>query len=273
MIVEYAFAKLNLALDVVRKRNDGFHDLKMIMVPLELSDILTFEESEDIILESSVSIENNAILKTVHLIKEMFNVTEGVKIKLEKRIPIGAGLGGGSADIAATVRGLNQLWNLSLSTKTLEEICLKLGSDTLFCLHNKTAYVYGRGDNMLFIPAPPIKSVFLIYPEISVSTKEVFSNHQIEFNPKMFNQLFTLYVNEKYQAFFKKTYNVLTKTTHKLYPEISQLERKILKISKNARMSGSGSTVYIPVFNEKEDKITKKCEKLPYKVLKIQVKR
>lgn len=126
---------------------------------------------------------------------------------------------------------------------------------------------------MLFIPTPPIKSVFLVYPEISVSTKEVFSNHQIVFNPKKFNQLFTLYVNEKYQAFFKKTYNVLTETTHKLYPEISHLERKILKINKNSRMSGSGSTVYIPVFKENEDKIAKKCEKLPYKVLKTQVKR
>lgn len=127
MIVEYAFAKLNLALDVVRKRNDGFHDLKMIMVPLELSDILTFEESKEIILESNVSIENNAILKTVHLMKEMFNVTDGVKIKLDKRIPIGAGLGGGSADIAATVRGLNQLWNLDFIHQDIRRDLPKVG--------------------------------------------------------------------------------------------------------------------------------------------------
>ncbi|OHE24802.1 MAG: 4-(cytidine 5'-diphospho)-2-C-methyl-D-erythritol kinase, partial [Tenericutes bacterium GWA2_35_7] len=133
MIVEKAYAKINIALDVVRKRKDGYHDLKMIMIPLELHDVITFSHHDkDIILNSEVPIENNAIIKTAKLIKSMFDVKQGAIITLEKHIPIGAGLGGGSADIAATIRGLNQLWELDLSTEKQEEIALKLGSDTLF---------------------------------------------------------------------------------------------------------------------------------------------
>lgn len=273
MVIEKAYAKLNLALDVVRKRKDGYHDLKMIMIPLELYDELLFEENEEIILESNMDIENNAILKTIHLIKETCQVNKGVKITLDKKIPIGAGLGGGSADIAATIRGLNQLWHLNLSHQELEEMALKLGSDTLFCLYNKSAYVYGRGENMLYIPTPPIKRIYVIYPEVAVSTKKVFENHTIEFNPYKFNRLFTFYVNEKFNLFFKRAYNVLTETTLKVYPEIARLKRDVTKLSKLARMSGSGSTFYIPVFKEKEHKIAKKIAKLPYKVLETEVKR
>ena len=273
MIIEHAYAKLNLALDVVRKRKDGFHDLKMIMIPLELCDVLSFEENEDIILESNIEIENNAILKTVRLIKDTFHINQGVKITCDKKIPIGAGLGGGSADIAATIRGLNRLWNLELSNQSLEEIALKLGSDTLFCLYNKSAYVYGRGENILYIPLPPIKDIYIVYPDISVSTKDVFTNHEITFDPYKFNRLFTLYVNEKFSLFFRRSYNVLTETTIKLYPEMAQLKRDIMKLSKLSRMSGSGSTFFIPVFKENEHKIAKKIAKLPYKVLKTQVKR
>lgn len=273
MIIEHAYAKLNLALDVVRKRKDGYHDLKMIMIPLELCDELTFEESDEIILVSSIEIEHNAILKTVNLMKEMYQITKGAKITLDKKIPIGAGLGGGSADIAATIRGLNQLWNLELSKQSQEEIALKLGSDTLFCLYNKPAYVYGRGENLLYISTPPIKDIYVFYPEIQASTKDVFANHTIIFDPLKFNRLFTLYVNEKYKSFFKKSYNVLTETTVKLYPEIELLKRDVTKLSKLARMSGSGSTFFIPVFKENERKIIKKIAKLPYNVLKTQVKR
>lgn len=272
MIVEKAYAKVNLALDVVRKRNDGYHDLKMIMVPLELHDILSFELHNDIVLESNIDIEDNAIVKTVKLMQQTYNVSQGVKITLEKNIPIGAGLAGGSADIAATLRGVNRLWDLNLEMNILEEIALKLGSDTLFCLHNKAAYVYGRGENMLFIASPPIQSIYLIDSGIHVSTKEVFEHHVVQHELKKFNRLFTLYVNEKYQQFFKLSYNVLTKTTKKLYEEVAHVEKQVKKISPLARMSGSGSIFYIPIFKENERKIAKKIENLPFSVVKSSVK-
>ena len=182
MIKEFAHAKINLALDVVRKRKDGYHELQMIMVPIDLFDTLEFELADKITLESDISIENNAVIKAAKLMQTRFNINKGVKIKLSKKIPIGAGLGGGSADIAATLRGLNQLWELNLELEDLEELALALGSDTLFCLHNKPALVYGRGENLLFIDTPKIESIYLLISDINVSTANVFKNHKEKYN-------------------------------------------------------------------------------------------
>ncbi len=273
MIVEHAYAKVNLALDVVRKRMDGYHDLKMIVLPLTLSDELTFEHADELTLESDVFIEQNAIMKTAQLMQEIFHVTQGAKITLTKKIPIGAGLGGGSADIAATLRGLNTLWGLHLSLAELEPHALKLGSDTLFCLHNKPAYVYGRGDHVLFVAAPPLSAIYLVYPDLHVSTKTVFMKHEVQHQPKKFNRLFTLYNNEKYAEFFKKTYNDLTITTQRVYPELMAFHRTMKKISPFARMSGSGSTYFIPTFRGNHSKIARKIEKLGYIPIKTDVKR
>lgn len=272
MITEKAYAKINLALDVVRKRIDGYHDLKMIMVPLELHDVLTFENSLEMLLISNVDIENNAIIKTVQLVKDTFNIQKNVKIVLDKQIPIGAGLAGGSADIAATLRGLNRLWELELSMKQLEELALQLGSDTVFCLHNKPAYVYSRGESMLYIATPQINHLYIVYPDVQVSTKRVYENHEIHYRPKRFNRLFTFYVNDQMNEFFKNAYNVLTETTMKLYPELQKFKNDIRKLSHLGRMSGSGSTFYIPVFKENDLKLVKKIQKLGYKVFKTTIK-
>ncbi len=222
MIKELAYAKINLALDVVGKRSDGYHELKMIMIPINLHDVLTFEKDDFIHLDSNLFIENNAILKTAFKMKEQYHVLSGAHIKLTKNIPIGGGLAGGSADIAATIRGLNQLWELNLSLPNMETIALSLGSDTLFCLHNRPAYVHGRGENILFIKTPPIKSIYLFPSPINVSTKKIFENHQISYHIHRFDRLFKRYVNEKYRSFFKRTYNSLTKTTLTCYPELKE---------------------------------------------------
>jgi len=129
MVIEKAYAKLNLALEVVGKRSDGYHELKMIMIPLELHDTLTFKKSDDIQLNANIDIKNNAILKTIEYMKKKYKVNNGVFVDLDKRIPIGAGMGGGSADISATLRGLNRLWDLNLSLKDLEVDANHLGSD------------------------------------------------------------------------------------------------------------------------------------------------
>jgi len=273
MLMEYAYAKVNLTLDVVKKRPDGYHDLKMIMLPLTLADELTFELSDDIHLLCDVNIEQNAVLKAAQLLKETYHITQGATITLKKKIPIGAGLGGGSADIAATLRGLNVLWDLQLSLAELEPLALKLGSDTLFCLYNKPAYVYGRGDHLLFVDAPPLSAIYLIHPDLHVSTKTVFMKHEVMHQPKKFNRLFTLYNNEKYHEFFKKTYNDLTLTTQRIYPELMAFHRVMKKVSPLARMSGSGSTYFIPVFHSNHHKIGQKIEKLGYIPVKTDVKR
>jgi len=258
MIKEIANAKINLALDVVSKREDGYHDLKMIMMPIELHDTLIFEDSKQIELISNIDIPNNGVLKAAELMKTHFNVLLGARITLEKNIPIGAGLGGGSADIAATLRGLARLWKLDVTMKDLNDLALKLGSDTLFCLFNQTAYVYGRGEHLLFVKTPPIEKIFLFTSPINVSTKYVFENHIISTSKHRFDRLFKLFINEKYNRFIKKTYNNLTKTTLSLYPQLVDLDNRIKKLRKPYLMSGSGSTFYITSFDQEINDFSEK---------------
>ena len=258
MINELAYAKINLLLDVEKKRADGFHDLKMIMIPIELHDELTFESNKNIVLNSNINIKNNLVLRTAQFIKEKYSVQSGVKITLTKNIPIGAGLGGGSADVAATIRGLNLLWDLKLEYKEMEELALSLGSDTLFCLYNKPAFVYGRGENMFAIDSPKIESIYLFPSTVHVSTKTVFENHVVNHHPRKFNRLYINFLNQKFRVFFKKTYNHLLKTTLNCYPELKKHYQAIKQIDKRAFMTGSGSTFYILSFQENDEQLREK---------------
>lgn len=272
MIKENAYAKINLALDVVKKRTDGYHELQMIMIPIDLHDSLVFENHEDIILESNVEIENNSIIKTAQRMKLLYNVSQGAKITLEKKIPIGAGLGGGSADIAATLRGLNQLWKLNLELEDLEEIALELGSDTLFCLYDKPALVYGRGENLLYVDMPNIESIYLIISDVNVSTANVFSHHKIKYRSKQFDKLFRSYLNQKYNLFFKKTYNKLTQTTLKCYPTLKRVYKEAKSVDSHVLMSGSGSTFFILPIKQNEMVLENKFNKYGIHYLKTRPK-
>lgn len=268
MITEYAYAKINLALEVVKKRVDGYHDLNMIMIPIDLHDILTFEESDQTTLNTSIEISDNAILKTISYFKNKYKIDKNVKVTLEKNIPIGAGLGGGSADISATLRGLNQLWSQGLSLKDLEEDANALGSDTLFCLYNKPAYVYSRGDQLRFIEPIEDINIYLLYPNIEISTKDIFKNHKIGHKNRHFNELLETFENKNYQKFFRKTFNDLHKTAISNSILLKKYYKSIKKINKNAYMSGSGSTHFFIEFDKKSDKIVKKLDKFNIKYIK-----
>jgi 4-diphosphocytidyl-2-C-methyl-D-erythritol kinase len=272
MIKEKAYAKINLALDVVGKRADGYHDLKMIMMPIDLHDILEFELSDHLTLVSNVEIDDNAIIHAAQKLKALYKVQQGATIKLTKNIPIGAGLGGGSADIAATLRGLNRLWELKLKVNELEEIALSLGSDTLFCLYNKTAYVYGRGENLLYVHKPDIDEIYLVTSDISSSTKTIFENHIIKYKDKQFDRLFKLYLNEKYNVFFNRTYNALLKTTLNQYPQLKDTYKTLKKITKDVFMTGSGSTFFILSINEKRDVLEEKLKEYGIQYIKTKPK-
>ncbi|TNF09078.1 MAG: 4-(cytidine 5'-diphospho)-2-C-methyl-D-erythritol kinase [Bacillota bacterium] len=262
LIKELAYAKINLALDVFQKRSDGYHELKMIMMPIDLHDVLTFENNDQIKLHTNVDIENNAIIKTALMMQKKYHVLKGALISLEKNIPIGAGLAGGSADIAATIRGLNRLWDLNLSIGEMEDIAISLGSDTLFCLHNQTSYVHGRGEHLLFIHTPPIDKIYLIKADIESSTKAVFEKHQLVSKKNTFNRLFKLYINEKYKKFFTKTYNDLTKTSISLYPKLNEIHQKLKKAKVRFLMSGSGSTFYILKFHHEDTDYAQKLREI-----------
>lgn len=272
MIFEKAHAKINLTLDVIKKRKDGYHELKMIMVPLDLHDCLSFELSDEIKLTSNIEIKDNQILKTAYLIKEKYNLDKGAHIALDKKIPIGAGLAGGSSDIAATIRGLNQLWNLGLDQSNLEELALSLGSDTLFCLYQKPAYVYGRGEYIKFLDYPKARDIYLFYPGVVSSTSFVFKNHTMIKQNKSFEDVLNTYHQKQWDLFYKITYNALMPTALKCYPELKNAYKKMKNIDDNVFMSGSGSTFFIIHSFQKEEEIIKKAEENHVKLLKTRLK-
>lgn len=272
MIVEKAYAKLNLALDVTSKRNDGYHNLEMIMVSLELHDVLTFELHERVILDCNVEIHDNSVLKAAKMIQERYQVTQGVKITLEKHIPIGAGLGGGSSDVAATIRGLDVLWDLNLSKQDKEHLALSLGSDTLFSLYGEPAYVTGRGEHIEFLKPIYIPIVYLYPSLIEVSTKTVFSNHEVKEAEIPFDTLVYDYQNQIFDRFKERAYNALIPTTLKVYPALKSHVKTLKKIDPFVKMTGSGSTFFSILFNPDDEVILKKLLKNSINFIKTQTK-
>ncbi|WP_312151191.1 4-(cytidine 5'-diphospho)-2-C-methyl-D-erythritol kinase, partial [Paenibacillus odorifer] len=177
---EKAPAKINLMLDVLHKRADGFHEVEMIMTMVDLADRLELSElpRDTIIISSQAGYipldEKNLAFQAARLIKDRYNVKSGVHIHLDKRIPVAAGLAGGSSDAAATLRGLNRLWRLGIPAQELQELGAELGSDVPFCVTGGTALATGRGEKLTPINNPPQCWVVLAKPPINVSTAEVY---------------------------------------------------------------------------------------------------
>ena len=157
MIVEHAYAKLNLTLEVIQKRADGYHDLATILQTVDLRDTLEFSEGDGIEFEcsdASIGGDDNLVVRSAELLRKIAGDGRGARISLRKRIPVAAGLGGGSADAAATLRGLNRLWELGLSENELVEIAAEVGSDVPFLISGGTALASGRGEKLERLPAP-----------------------------------------------------------------------------------------------------------------------
>lgn len=252
MITVEGNAKINLTLDILGKRPDGFHEVAMVMQSVSLHDTLTFTKiPEGIELNLDVpgleADERNLAWRAAALLLREKNVRGGVRIDLTKRIPIAAGLAGGSADAAAALRGVNALYDLGL---TLPELCAygaKLGSDIPFCLMGGTMLATGRGEILRELPAVPSFWVVLIKPKISVSTAWAYQNydaHGAERHPE--NEA----VCKKIAAQDRKGIalllcNVLESVTIKKYPVIAQYKDWLLKKGAMASMmSGSGPTVF-----------------------------
>ncbi len=169
MIVERAYAKLNLTLEVLRKREDGYHDLASIIQTVDLWDELVFEESDGVEFEcseESLAGDGNLVVQAAEVLRNEAGVERGARIALRKRIPVAAGLGGGSADAAATLRGVNRLWDLGLSEGELVEIGAKVGSDVPFLVSGGTALVSGRGEVLERLPAPEHEWFVIVTPDV-----------------------------------------------------------------------------------------------------------
>jgi 4-diphosphocytidyl-2-C-methyl-D-erythritol kinase len=246
VVIEQAYAKLNLSLNVLEKRTDGFHNLESIMVPVsDLYDTLEFDVRDDndfVIVDDIVS--DNIILKAAKLFQEKYH-TKGANIKLIKRIPLEAGLAGGSADASATLRGLNRLFDLNVPLKELEELALSLGSDTVFCLYNKAAVCRGRGEILEFIDFDFTINLWVLRPSFGLLTKDVFKNFEVgQTNirtTEILNALRENNLDEVFDLISNDLYFAASKVNPKIKEIVDILEENKIK----SHMSGSGSTLFM----------------------------
>lgn len=250
---EKAPAKINLMLDVLHKRADGFHEVEMIMTMVDLADRLELSElpRDSIIISSQAGYipldEKNLAFQAARLIKDRYNVRSGVHIHLDKRIPVAAGLAGGSSDAAATLRGLNRLWRLGIPAQELQELGAELGSDVPFCVTGGTALATGRGERLTPIQNPPQCWVILAKPPINVSTAEVYGrvrSGNIKEHPSAIRMQEAIEAGD-FAAVCAGLGNVLEDVTLKLHPEVQQLKEAMVKLGADGvLMSGSGPTVF-----------------------------
>ncbi len=248
-----ALAKINLGLDVIRRREDGYHEVRMIMQTIHLYDKLTIRKRKEpgIAIGTNLSFlpvnENNLVYKAGKLLIDEFGITEGVTVDLQKRIPVAAGLAGGSSDAAAMLFGMNRIFDLKLSKKDLMERSVKLGADISFCLMRGTALAEGIGEKLSVLPPMVRCNVLIAKPPISVSTKFVYQNLKLDENtihPDIDSQIKALQENDLKQI-AQTMGNVLEDVTITHYPIIEEI-KQFMKAhgAINAMMSGSGPTVF-----------------------------
>lgn len=252
-ITRKAYAKINLGLDVIRRRPDGYHEVKMIMQTVDIYDVLTFSRSDEpgIILtldDANLSVgKDNLIYKAAQLVMQEMDVKEGVKIHLQKNIPIAAGMAGGSTDAAAVFHGLNQLFDLGMSLQQMMELGVKIGADVPYCIMGGTALSEGIGEILRPLTAPPQCVLLVAKPDINVSTKFVYENlhaDRLVDHPDIDGMIEAIEAGNL-TGITQRMENVLETVTVKEYPVIQEI-KSLMKEggALNALMSGSGPTVF-----------------------------
>ncbi len=266
-ITKKAYAKVNLALDVLRRREDGYHEVKMIMQNLDIYDELTFVVDNEKTSDGSnrkITITTNKegiptdgrnlIYKAVELMFDEYGIDATIDIHLIKNIPVEAGMAGGSTDCAATLHAVNELFNLGADTNKLMELGVKLGADVPYCVMARTALSEGIGE--ILTPVEPLKNcyVLVVKPPISVSTKMVYTNlraNELEKHPDVDGMIEALEA-EDVLGVASRMENVLETVTVDLHPEIETIKNAMKeKGALNAIMSGSGPTVF-GLFDDKK---------------------
>lgn len=279
-IIEKAPAKINLGLDIAGKRSDGFHELAMIMVSVDLNDYVTLEhlDADQIILESSCSKvplnEKNDVYKAAKMLKADFGITTGVRIYLEKSIPVCAGLGGGSSDAAATLRGLNRLWNLNLSKEELISYGFRIGSDVPYCLEAGCAMITGKGEEVSCLDASLSAWAVLVKPDFGVSTRTIFKDIQPETISRVpIEELKTSLLAGDYDKMLTFMGNSLEDVTIAKRPFIQKVKDRMIKSGADvALMSGSGPTVFALCRTSKQaDRVVNSMKGFCKEVYKVRI--
>lgn len=254
-----ALAKINLALDVLGRRENGYHDVRMIMQSIYLYDNVTLEKTKEPGIQLGTNLyflpvdESNIAYKAAKLLMDEFKLPGGISIYLEKYIPVAAGLAGGSSNAAAVLFGMNKMYDLGLSMEELMERGVTLGADVPYCIMRGTVLAEGIGEKLTRLPAIPKCYVLIAKPPVSVSTKMVYEkldSKEIEEHPDVDGMIEALAEADIYKI-AEKMGNVLEKVTIEEYPMIEEVKNIMKEAGAlNAMMSGSGPTVF-GIFDER----------------------
>ncbi len=253
MITRKAYAKINLGLDVIGRRADGYHIVRMIMQSIDLSDELSFEKTEDgsiTIMTSNAKIptdHRNLIWKVAKQLQETYDVKSGVIVSLKKYIPMAAGMAGGSTDAAATYHALNELWNLGLSRQEMCDLAVKLGADIPYCICGGTALSEGIGEELTFLRDMPSCHILIAKPAIDVSTAwayQTLDSAPIKSHPDIDGMMKAI-DEGNLTGITDRLANVLEPVTAGRYTIIEEIRQVMLANGAlGSRMSGSGPTVF-----------------------------
>ena len=254
-----ALAKVNLGLDVIRRREDGYHEVKMIMQTVRLYDRIILEKTQKgLSMETNLSFlpvnEQNIAYRAAKMLMDEFHIQSGLHIKIDKHIPVAAGMAGGSTDGAAVLYGVNKIFELGLTKRQLMERGVKLGADVPYCIMRGTVLSEGIGEILTPVSSLPDCHILIAKPPVSVSTKHVYENlklDKIEKHPDIDGMVEALRI-EDLHGVTQRMENVLETVTIPEHPEIQQIKELMIKEGAlNALMSGSGPTVF-GIFDDRE---------------------
>ena len=245
-----SYAKINLSLDVVRKRHDGYHEIRSIMQQVDLSDRLSIAENRNGVIitcdkEQIPVDESNLVYKAWEEISKLAKTEIGIRVHIKKRIPVAAGLAGGSTNCATTLKALNKLWNLGLNERELMDIGIKIGADVPYCLMGGTALAEGIGEKLTKLKSFKDKALLIANPGIQISTADAYRKLEIGKGEDTINEVLDCIDNDDILCLSRKMYNVMENS---IIPEHPQIERIKEMMTNNGAlgslMSGSGASVF-----------------------------
>lgn len=251
-----ARAKINLSLDVCGRLENGYHEVKMVMQTIDLYDELTLKKREDsdVTLEIDSaddlgSLTDNLIYKAARLMQKQYHISQGVAVSLKKNIPVAAGMAGGSADAAAVMLAINEMFALNRSKEELMKLALPLGADIPFCILQGTALAEGIGEKLTPLPRPPHAEIVVIKPPIMVSTKTVYQSIDLNLNkgirhPDIDGMVEAIKKNDL-NGITQRMENVMETVTQTQFPIIAEIKTMLKEHgAQNAMMSGSGPSIF-----------------------------
>lgn len=247
-----AYAKINLGLKVVGDTDDGYHLLDMVMLPISLCDYIEINKREDEIINVEVTNnvplpKENSMTKAIKLMQETYNFKNGFDIKIEKNIPMQAGMGGGTSDAACVLKAVNEMMNINASLKELEPLAMKIGADVVYSLYSKLSRVQGKGEKLTLIDKKFIYPILIVKPRTGIKTKECFELYNKEEDNIPLNIIDNLVKSIDKNILITRKYskNSLLKPAKKIAPIINKIIREMYDENIDLiQMSGSGSTVF-----------------------------